>query len=80
MQGTITLERQGWWLCEEDTESRLYFVHHTGIPASTNLHTGDRIEFDVASNPMKPGYVMAVNVVRIYRALRGPRQAVNHGR
>jgi hypothetical protein len=29
---------------------------------------------------LKPEYVHAVNVVRIYRAPRGPRQAVNHGR
>jgi hypothetical protein len=80
MQGTITLERQGWWLCEEDSAGTMYFVHHTSIPAGINLHTNDRIEFDVAPNPLKPGYVHAVNVVRIYRAPRGPRQAVNHGR
>jgi hypothetical protein len=73
MQGTITIERQGWWLCEEDSAGTMYFVHHTSIPAGINLHTNDRIEFDVAPNPLKPGYVMAVNVVRIYRAPLGPR-------
>ena len=76
MQGTITLERQGWWLTEEDDRGTIYFVHHTGIPAGTNLHTDDRIAFDTAPNPLKPGFVMAVNVVRIYRAPRGPRPAV----
>jgi len=70
MTGTITLERRDWWLCEDDADSRIFFVHYTGIPSGVQLHVGDRIEFDVAPNPVKPGHVMAVNVARIYRAPR----------
>jgi hypothetical protein len=72
MQGTITFEsRKGWWLVEEDETNTLYFVHHSSVVRDRNLHLNDIITFHVAPNPLKPGYVHAVNVEWVGRVRAG---------
>jgi cold shock CspA family protein len=79
MDGTITFESQkGWWLVEADETSELYWIHHSSVYRNRNLHPRDRVTFSVAPNPMKPGYVHAVNVVWVGRL--APNGEVRHGR
>jgi cold shock CspA family protein len=79
--GTIISElgRGASW-CEQDETHSSVFVHISHVAGRRVLHTGDRITFSIADNPMRPGQTMAVDVSyvghTIARQTSGP--AVSH--
>ena len=75
MRGIITLARQGWWLVEHDESHELYFVHHSQVYRNRNLYLGDIITFEVGPNPLKPGFVMAINVVWVGKVAPEPSES-----
>jgi cold shock CspA family protein len=69
-QGTVVTEGgKGWWMVEQDGTHLSLFVHHSSIRSQRYLHVGDRVEFNVAPNPKKPGYMQAVEVRHIGRQI-----------
>ena len=69
MTGTITSgSDKGFFWCEADETSRSYFVHISEVADRRMLHAGDRVRFEPGPNPVRPGHMMARNVVYIGRA------------
>jgi cold shock CspA family protein len=69
-EGTIISElgRGAFW-CEQDTTHTSVFVHISQVSGRRVLHIGDRIQFSIADNPLRPGKSMAVNVDFIGRVI-----------
>jgi cold shock CspA family protein len=63
VQGRVASEPgNGVWFLECDGTSQTVFCHHSNVANSRYLHVNDRVEFELAPNPRKPGQVQAVNV------------------
>jgi cold shock CspA family protein len=63
MQGRITFSSgKGWYFAESDADHSAVFVHQNQVENNRYLQIDDRIEFDIAPNPKKPGKTNAVNV------------------
>ena len=53
---------QGCWFIEQDLTRDCVFVHQKHVTRKKYLHLNDRVQFDLAPNPLKPGEMMAVDV------------------
>ena len=63
IQGSIITEsNKGWWIVEQYITHTALFIHHSSIPDQRCLHVGDRVQFEVAPNPRRPGKFHAINV------------------
>jgi hypothetical protein len=58
----ITESTAGWWLCEQDITHTTLFIHHSSVFDQRFLHVGDRVQFEIAPNPRRPGKFQAINV------------------
>jgi cold shock CspA family protein len=78
LNGTIVTESngKGWWIVECDGTSECLFVHHSQVAHNRYLHVGDRIRFDSAPNPRKPGQNCAINVEYVGRVVARQTSAV----
>jgi cold shock CspA family protein len=63
MQGTITFSSgKGWYFARNDATDTTIFVHANEVENQRFLRVDDRISFDEAPSPKKPGHTMAVRV------------------
>jgi cold shock CspA family protein len=53
---------RGCWFIEQDHTRDCIFVHQKHVVRRKFLHINDRVQFNLAPNPIKPGEVMAVDV------------------
>lgn len=53
---------KGWYFAENLTNHSATFVHQADVENQRYLKIDDRISFDLAPNPARPGKVKAVNV------------------
>jgi len=61
--GTVTTNGgRGSWFIERDHTRDSVFCHQRSVVDRKFLHVNDRVEFDLAPNPLKPGETMAVDV------------------
>jgi cold shock CspA family protein len=65
----ISAPGRGVCWCEQDATHTSTFVHISQVADRRVLHVDDRIRFDIAPNPARPGQVMAVNVTWIGRVV-----------
>ena len=65
----ITTGGRGFWWCEQDATHTSVFVHQSRVADRRVLHLGDRIRFEIAENPERPGQTMAVNVTYIGKVI-----------
>jgi cold shock CspA family protein len=54
---------KGFVFLEADDTHQSVFCHISQVKDERCLHTGDRVSFDIIPNILKPGTVMAGNVV-----------------
>jgi cold shock CspA family protein len=71
MIGFVRLEStKGFVFLETlDDSHQSVFCHISQVNDERCLHTGDRVSFDIIPNPLKPGTVMAGNVVYLGRLI-----------
>jgi cold shock CspA family protein len=70
MTGFVRLEStKGFVFLEADDTHQSIFCHISQVKDERCLHTGDRVSFDIIPNPIKPGTVMAGNVVYLGRVI-----------
>lgn len=69
MQGTIITSGRGFWFLVCDGTDETLFLHHTEVVGNRYLRENDRIAFEVAPNPRKPGQRMAVHAQWIGRLI-----------
>jgi cold shock CspA family protein len=62
-QATITfVSGKGWFFAERDDDSSAVFIHQNEVENNRYLKVNDRVEFDLAENPKRPGKICAVAV------------------
>ena len=73
MLGTILSAGAGFWFAVTDDTSETVFVHHSQVANNRFLRANDRIEFEIADNPRKPGQKQALAVRYIGHVVGGAR-------
>lgn len=69
-QGIITFDSQkGWYFGENLTDHSRTFIHIDAVENQRYLKVNDRVSFDIAPNPDRPGKTMAVNVKYLGRVI-----------
>jgi cold shock CspA family protein len=58
----ITPTTRGVCWAEQDETHASIFIHVAYVEQNRILYPDDRIEFDIADNPLKPGRKMGINV------------------
>jgi cold shock CspA family protein len=53
---------RGFWFIEQDETRDAFFVHQNHVIGKKYLHVNDRVQFNIAPNPKKPGEMMATDV------------------
>jgi hypothetical protein len=53
---------RGFWWIEQELTRDCIFVHQNNVVGKKFLHVNDRVKFNLAPNPKKPGEMMAVDV------------------
>jgi cold shock CspA family protein len=52
----------GYWFGEADETHESVFIHIKNVKGKRFLHLGDRVQFELVPNPLKPGEAHAANV------------------
>jgi cold shock CspA family protein len=61
--GTITfVSGKGWFFAENDADHGAIFIHQKSVEKQRYLKVDDRVEFELADNPRRPGEICGVNV------------------
>lgn len=53
---------RGYWWIEADATRDCVWVHQQYVVGKKFLHLNDRVQYNLAPNPRKPGSMMAVDV------------------
>jgi cold shock CspA family protein len=70
MTGFVRLEStKGFVFLESEETHQSVFCHISQVKGERCLHLGDRVSFDIIPNEIKPGTVMAGNVVYLGRVI-----------
>lgn len=53
---------RGFWFIEQDQTRDCVFVHQRNVRRNKFLHRNDRVRYNLAPNPRRPGEMEAVDV------------------